>query len=686
MAVARDERHRFGQHYTPLEVASLLAAFAVRSPHDLIFDPSCGDGRLLAQALMLKRELGSRRNASSELYGIDRERRAIELAAQGRAQVACADFFDVAPAAALNQSLTLPSAFDAIVGNPPYIRQELMGPRDKQRIERRLKLDRAASCDIHWPRWSGRSDIYVYFFAHATAFLKPGGRLVFITASSWLDVGYGAALREFLLENFRVIAVIESKCEGFFQDASINTAITVLERETDRGAKSSNPIRFVRLTTPLNKIIAPPRSRSVRNQAIGARRFVKQIESDSDPMTCDDYRIRVVEQSMLMPAPTSAASRGGPPWPPLVPARSKNTKRGGHRGPPLQGWGKFLRADDVFFRILERGGAQLQPLSNFAQVRFGVKTGANEFFYFSGERTAKGKGQRAKSNGRNSLRMLGEFASIRRGLTTGANEFFYLPQNGNGSSPSSNTHPPSPMIESQYLSPVVFSLKDLPGILLEAHHARKFLFNCGGSREELAGTHALEYIESGERAGYDRRPTCASRDPWYAVAREMKPAPLIFPSKVGERWLVALNRAGIFEDKKLYGIFPRRGVSILVLAALLNSTWARYYAEITCRQMTGAQAIADIDVAVAEQIMLPDPRNWSTAMKNKLDLAIKALSRRPNVSIFAEVKLDDRRRLDELTLEAIGFRKRSERKEVLEDLYESVTQLVRARLSKCGGK
>jgi len=685
MAVARDERHRFGQHYTPLEVASLLAAFAVRSPHDLIFDPSCGDGRLLAQALMLKRELGSRRNASSELYGIDRERRAIELAAQGRAQVACADFFDVAPAAALNQSLTLPSAFDAIVGNPPYIRQELMGPRDKQRIERRLKVDCDASNDIHWPRWSGRSDIYVYFFAHATAFLKPGGRLVFITASSWLDVGYGAALREFLLENFRVIAVVESNCESFFQDASINTAITVLEREHDRGARSSNSIKFVRLTAPLNKIIAQPRSRSVRNQATGARRFVKRIESDSVPMTCGDYRIRVIEQWRLTSASTSAACKGGPPWPPLVAERSKNTKRGGNGGPPLQGWGKFLRADDVFFRILERGVATLHPLSDFARVRFGVKTGANEFFYLTGGPGATPEDQSTESNGRNSLRTLAEIASVRRGLTTGANEFFYLSrdESGNSSAPTPKPpHLPTPIIEPRYLSPVIFSLKEIPGILLDRAHTKKLFFNCQRSRNELKGTGAVDYIRRGEQAGFHKRPTCASRDPWYAVAREMKPAPLIFPSKVGERWVVALNRAGVFEDKKLYGIFPAEGVSELVLAALLNSTWARYYAEVTCRQMTGAQAIADIDVAVAEQIMIPDPRSLSTAMKNKLGLAIKSLSRRPLVSIFDEVKLDDRRRLDELTLEAIGFSNESECRQVKDGLYKAITALVRRRISR----
>ena len=240
-------------------------------------------------------------------------------------------------------------------------------------------------------------------------------------------------------------------------------------------------------------------------------------------------------------------------------------------------------------------------------------------------------------------------------------------------------------IETQYLSPVVFSLKEISGIILERQQAKRFFFDCRASREELTGTNALDYIKAGEQAGFHKRPTCAGREPWYSVARGMKPAPLNFPSKVGERWIVTLNRAGVFEDKKLYGIFPAEGVSELALAALLNSTWARYYAEITCRQMTGAQAIADIDVAVAEQIQIPDPRELSPAMKKKLEAAIVALSRRPVGSIFEEVNRADRRTLDALTVETIGFTKKSERESVLDQLYEAVTKLVRARIEKSGG-
>src|SRR5262249_19888584 len=118
------------------------------------------------------------------------------------------------------------------------------------------------------------------------------------------------------------------------------------------------------------------------------------------------------------------------------------------------------------------------------------------------------------------------------------------------------------------------------------------------------------------------------------------------------------------------------------LAALLNSTWARYYAELTCRQMTGAQAIADIDVVVAESIMIPDPQMLTASLKQRLEAALVQLSRRPVLSFFEETKQSDRRRLDLLTLEVIGFRKGDERTAVLDDLYRAVAELIRTRLSK----
>ena len=44
-------------------------------------------------------------------------------------------------------------------------------------------------------------------------------------------------------------------------------------------------------------------------------------------------------------------------------------------------WGKYIRAPKIFFKILEKGKDKLVPLKQIADVRFGIKTGANEFFY-----------------------------------------------------------------------------------------------------------------------------------------------------------------------------------------------------------------------------------------------------------------------------------------------------------------
>ncbi len=636
MSYQRDEKHRYGEHYTPAAVARLLAAFAVRASGDKVFDPSCGDGRLLEESLRIKKSLASVR-ARFDLFGADRSPHAARLAAAAGAQIVCADFFDIEPGAQPG-GLKFPPTFDALIGNPPYIRHEVMGREDKRKIEERLEADRLASPEIFWPRWSGRSDIYVYFFAHAARFLKANGRLVFLTASSWLDAGYGAALREFLLSNFRILAIIESAVESFFSDASVNTTITVLEREPDERARASNRVRFVQLLKPLDQIFS-----SVGD---GACDFALAIENAQRSQKASTHRVRIARQSDLL-------------------------------GESMEGamWGRHLRADDVFFEILDSGGERLRRLSDLARVRFGMKTGANEFFYVKGANSDDKK-----------LLALSDVARVRRGLTTGANEFFYLKAVSSGGRDAScltlveDGLGAQHLVESRYLAPVLFSLKEISGFVIRRGETSKLFFHCADRRAEIAGTHALDYILSGESAGYDLRPTCAGRREWYAVARGMKPAPLIFPSKVGERWVVALNRARVFEDKKLYGIFPKEKSSTLALAALLNSTWARYYAEITCRQMTGAQAIADIDVRVAERILIPDPRSLPPQLKKNLEAAFEAIARREAFSIFEETGRDDRRLLDELTLEAIGLCSQ-ERGPMLERLYAAMKELVRRRLA-----
>ena len=73
--------------------------------------------------------------------------------------------------------------FDIVVANPPYVRQEKIGPNKDE-----LKKEYASAV-------TARSDLYCYFYARALQMLRNGGMHVFVCSNSWLDVGYGAKLQ-----------------------------------------------------------------------------------------------------------------------------------------------------------------------------------------------------------------------------------------------------------------------------------------------------------------------------------------------------------------------------------------------------------------------------------------------------------------------------------------------------------
>ncbi len=76
--------------------------------------------------------------------------------------------------------------FDAIIGNPPYIRQEELGESKAL-----LKRD--------FPKtYAGTADLYVMFVEHGLRILRPNGQFVFIIPNKWMRAGYGVNLRKWL--------------------------------------------------------------------------------------------------------------------------------------------------------------------------------------------------------------------------------------------------------------------------------------------------------------------------------------------------------------------------------------------------------------------------------------------------------------------------------------------------------
>jgi len=242
--IGPEERHRYGQHFTGDDVVDLINAFCIRGGGDSVLDPACGSGSFLVRAYYRKRHLDPTRqhlDQLADLFGCDIALYPAHLATLNLAareindeanypRIVRRDFFDTErgkPFCTLpdNAGGTMPvnlPDLDAVVGNPPYVRQEKIDKTDKPRY---AALVTGAWSDV---KLSGRADLHCYFWPVATKLLKPDGYFGFLTSSSWLDVEYGFALQGWILRHFKLLAIMESNAEPWFTDARVKTVATIL--------------------------------------------------------------------------------------------------------------------------------------------------------------------------------------------------------------------------------------------------------------------------------------------------------------------------------------------------------------------------------------------------------------------------------------------------------------------------
>ncbi len=75
--------------------------------------------------------------------------------------------------------------FDVVIGNPPYVRQELLGDQ-KNYFRQRYKV------------YHGVADLYTYFFERGYGLLHEQGLFGIIVANKWMRAAYGEPLRRWL--------------------------------------------------------------------------------------------------------------------------------------------------------------------------------------------------------------------------------------------------------------------------------------------------------------------------------------------------------------------------------------------------------------------------------------------------------------------------------------------------------
>ncbi len=428
--IAPEERHKFGQHYTNEDLVDVVNAFCIRKGEDIVFDPACGSGSFLVRAYHRKAYLNpavAHQNRIAEIYGSDISLFAAHLATLNLAsrdideeenypRIARRNFFEIRAdekfwqlPSGLRGEKTVEPIFlpklNAVVGNPPYVRQELIPKRGDTPQPKRMhaKEDLYDLCKMLWGvELNGRSDLHCYFWPASTAFLKDRGWFGFLVSSSWLDVEYGFALQEWVLTHFKIHAILESNAEPWFEDARVKTCAVILQRCDDPKERDEHLVKFVRLDAPLAEILGERKDEHSRQTAV--EKFRDVISRCKQDMAREKFRIVVVPQTKLWAdglragklfqlqkqrdlaegvrrsAGTNDDEEGG------IYDENGNgflheeggmgygSKYGGGK------WGKYLRAPNLYFQIMERYASRFVPLGEIAAVRFGVKSGCDAFF------------------------------------------------------------------------------------------------------------------------------------------------------------------------------------------------------------------------------------------------------------------------------------------------------------------
>ena len=186
------EKKALGAYYTPPHVASFLVWWAVRGAQDRVLEPSFGGGVFLSAAAHRLADLGG---DSRQITGIDSDSEAFTTAQRAfgpRLDLRRADFFSV-------QAGTL-GLYDAVVGNPPFIRYQRFNGELRDRAQQR-----AAEQGV---RLNGLASAWAPFLTHATSFLKTGGRLAMVAPAELCHAAYARPVFRLLCQRFQRVRVL----------------------------------------------------------------------------------------------------------------------------------------------------------------------------------------------------------------------------------------------------------------------------------------------------------------------------------------------------------------------------------------------------------------------------------------------------------------------------------------------
>ena len=266
------ERKKFGEHYTPPEIVDYIIHETLTENTKSTLDPAVGSGAFLTGWLnyQLKNKKNNRKPkveftgydinptslAISELnldkFFVSNESLEYNLTVKLELKDSLKEYLEVGNQGLLNQGLLNQGLlnqgllnrgllnqnrgllnqeiviFDAIVGNPPYVRVQNIQPAEKRDMYRFGYPESAV----------GRFDLYMLFIDMGGRALKQGGRLGYIVSNKLMTSNAAKGIRSHITRKFAIEHVVDLGDSKLFQAAVLPVILILKIKESKKQLKA----------------------------------------------------------------------------------------------------------------------------------------------------------------------------------------------------------------------------------------------------------------------------------------------------------------------------------------------------------------------------------------------------------------------------------------------------------------
>jgi hypothetical protein len=440
-----------------------------------------------------------------------------------------------------------------------------------------------------------KSDLYIYFYFHGLSLLDEKGSFCFITSNSWLDVGYGKDLQEFLLKRCHTKLVIDNKAKRSFKEADINTVIVLFSQPADLKVADEVSLekaaKFVMFYVPFEEALHPV--------------VFEEIEEATEKKPTEEYRVFPISQGDLLVDGCEISSTGEEeaelrtqlPYAKVAKYKYLGNKWGG----------KHLRAPDIFHLIVMKSNEHFATLGKASWIKFG------------------------------------------RGRRTGADSYFYVDR----------TTIQDFKIEKRFLKPLVKSPTEFveTGPLTSSLHNKYFVFLCDQDKSSLQNTGALNYINFGESKGIHEKNLARVAGLWWNLGKQQH-AQIILPIAFNDRFFAIHNDAKYEVHQRFATLTIEKPYenNVIPIVVSLNSTITALMAEVLGRRNLGQGAL-DFPPDDWRDVIILDPTTIEECTKDSLKQIWDGMKNSSPIGIIDEIQSGFKKRLDQMIFDCLNLTK-----------------------------